>query len=464
MSDATERPATAPDHWRVLPVTPGEPPVTSVAGTASAHTPLADTTPPTGEPPRRNYGLLLGQGASYGLAGKLASTNVVLPFLCTALGGSLLVAGLLDPLNTLGSLVGFTLAPSILSSRLPSRAVLALMDIAAGLLLFVLAAISLLLPDRTLAVNVVFVGVALGTGLTSGIGIVAFTDILARGIHPDRRSTLLLTQAAIGGGLASVVAIGTAWLFASRDPIVGHLSLMWFAGGFLILAGAFTFLVGVEHVPVPAGKRRSLVATLKDGAASARRYPWLRRYLIQQVLFLSVALATTFFSIRVAALHGSVPGSLAVLIAVASTALVAGALLWKRVLKSRGYRGMLVGGTLCSTLAAAGAVIVERLGAVGSPLVHSVFILLATLAADAVTVAKSAYIVEHAKPAELPELSAFTQLVIGVASAVVAAAIATLAQVHGTVWPSAILLGLNVIAVAAAWRTPRPESASPSAR
>jgi hypothetical protein len=432
--------------------------VTSVAGTASAHTPLADASALATEPPRRNYGLLLGQGAGYGLAGKLASTNVVLPFLCAALGGSLLVAGLLDPLNTLGSLVGFTVAPLILSTRLPSRTVLALMDILAGALLFVLAAVSLLLPNRTVAVDVVFVGVALGMGVVTGVGIVAFTDLLGRGIHPDRRSTLLLTQAAIGGGMACLVAIGSAWLFASRDPIVGHVSLMWIAGAFLVLAGVCSLLVGVEHVPMQAGQRRSLTTTLKDGAAAARRYPWLRQYLVQQTLFLSVALATTFFSIRVAALHGSVPGSLAILIAVASTALVAGALLWKRVLKSRGFRGMLIGGTLCSALAAAGAVTVERLGLVGSPLVHAVFILLATLANDAVSVAKSAYLVEHADPAELPELSAFTQLTIGLASAVVAAGIATVAQIHGTVWPSAILLGLNLIAVVAAARTPAPPS------
>jgi hypothetical protein len=458
MPDAPERPLTAPDHARVLPVPMAEPPVKTVAGTASAHTPLADSTALEVEPARRNYGLLLGQGAGYGLAGKLASTNVVLPFLCAALGGSLLVAGLLDPLQTLGSLIGFTVAPMILSTRLPSRVVLGLMDIVAGALLFVLAGVSLLLPNRALAVDVVFVGVAVGVGIVSGVGIVAFTDLLARGVRHDRRSTLLLTQAAVGGALACLVAIGSAWLFANRDPIVGHISLMWFAGGFLVLAGILSLLVGVEHVPMSAGQRRSLVTTLKDGAAAARRHPWLRRYLIQQVLFLSVALATTFFSIRVAALHGSVPGSLAVLIAVASTALVAGALLWKRILKTRGYRGMLLGGTLCSTLAAAGAVTVERLGLVGSPLVHAIFILLATLANDAVTVAKSAYLVEHAEPTELPELSAFTQLVIGMASAVVAAGIATIAQIHGTVWPSAILLGLNVIAVIAAARTPAPAS------
>ncbi|MFI5074915.1 MAG: hypothetical protein ACHP7G_07880 [Actinomycetales bacterium] len=128
-------------------------------------------------------------------------------------------------------------------------------------------------------------------------------------------------------------------------------------------------------------------------------------------------------------------------------------------------RGMLIGGTMCSTLAAAGAVTVERLGLVGSPFVHAIFILLATLATDAVSVAKSAFLVENARPEELSELSAFTQLTIGVASAVLAVAIAALAQVHGTVWPPMILLGLNLLAVGAAWRSrygkPSPESPTP---
>ena len=309
--------------------------------------------------------------------------------------------------------------------------------------------------------NTTFVVVAFGMGFTGGVGTVAFTDILARGIPSGRRHTLLLTQAAIGGAMASVVALVTAWVFADVDPLVGHLSLEWVAGGFLVLGAVCSLLLRIEHVPTTPGKRQTLTATLKDGARAARRYPWLRRYLTQQILFLSVALATTFFSIRVAALHGSVPGSLAVIIAVSSTALVAGALLWKWVLRTRGYRGKLVGGTLCSTVAAAGAVLVERLGFIGSPRVHAIFILLATLASDAVLVARSAYLVDFSEAAELPELSAFTQLVIGIASAVVAAVIATLAQVHGTVWPSAILLGLNIVAVVAAFRTPKRAAPSP---
>ena len=304
--------------------------------------------------------------------------------------------------------------------------------------------------------NLTFVGVALGIGITSGIGSIAFTDVLARGVHPERRSVLLLSQAAVGGALASIVAVLSAWVFSSRDPIVGHIALQWFAAGFLLLSAVCALFIGMEHVPFKAGQRRNLVATFAPVSTQLAGIRGCADTSIRQILFLSVTLATTFFSIRVAALHGSVPGSLALVIAVTSIALVVGALLWHRVLRSRGYRGMLVGGTVCSAVAAFGAVALERLGMAGaSALSHAVLMLLATLAADAVSVAKSAYLVERAPAAELPELSAFSQLTIGLASAVLAAAIATLAQVHGTVWPSAILLGLNLVAVAAAWGIPR---------
>jgi hypothetical protein len=445
------------------PVAPADPPVVLSDGTTDG--PPGASGASTVEPPGRNFTLLLLQGSSYGMAGKLASTTIVLPFLCAALGGSLLVAGLLVPLGTIGTLVGYTLGPTALATRLRSRTVMALMSVASAALLFVLATVSLTMADRSLAVNLTFVAVALGTGLTSGIGSIAFTDVLARGVHPERRSTLLLSQAAVGGALASVVAILSAWVFAGRDPIVGHIALQWFASGFLLLSAGCAFFIVVEHVPGRAGQRPTLAATFRAGIAATRRYAWLRQYLVRQILFISVTLATTFFSIRTAALHGSVPGSLAVIIAVTSTSLVLGALLWHRVLRLRGYRGMLVDGTICSTVAAFGAVTIERLGLVGeSALNHAALLLLATLAADAVSVAKSAYLVEHAPPAELHELSAFAQLTIGIASAVLAAVIATLAQIHGTVWPPAILLGLNLLAVGAAWRMPRTADAATAAQ
>lgn len=66
----------------------------------------------------------------------------MLPFLCAALGGALVVAGLLVPLNTLGTLVGYTLSPALMATRLPSRVILALSAVASGALLFVRARVA----------------------------------------------------------------------------------------------------------------------------------------------------------------------------------------------------------------------------------------------------------------------------------------------------------------------------------
>ncbi len=120
--------AAAPDRARVLPVTPGEPPVKAAAGTASAHTPLADTTALVNGAAAAELRAAAGQGAGYGLAGKLASTNVVLPFLCAALGGSLLVAGLLDPAEHRGVVDRLLARADGPVDPVSSRAVLALMD------------------------------------------------------------------------------------------------------------------------------------------------------------------------------------------------------------------------------------------------------------------------------------------------------------------------------------------------
>ena len=144
MPDQDERPAAEPAHAPpVLPVAPADPPAALIAGPAPAHTP---DSAPFSEPPRRNFALLLAQGSGYGLAGKLASTNIVLPFLCAALGGSLFVAGLLVPLSTIGTLVGYTLGPTVLATRFRSRTVIALTSAVSAALLFALATISLRFP------------------------------------------------------------------------------------------------------------------------------------------------------------------------------------------------------------------------------------------------------------------------------------------------------------------------------
>ena len=148
MPGPEQRATGMPAHAHpALPVAPADPPVAMTQGAADVLLPG----PPMRRPSSHRAAtspLLLAQGGSYGLAGKLASTNIVLPFLCAALGGSLIVAGLLVPLGIIGTLVGYTLGPNMLASRLPSRTVMALATLGTAALLFALATIGLLFRDK----------------------------------------------------------------------------------------------------------------------------------------------------------------------------------------------------------------------------------------------------------------------------------------------------------------------------
>ena len=105
---------------------------------------------------------------------------------------------------------------------------------------------------------------------------------------------------------------------------------------------------------------------------------------------------------------------------------------------------MLVAGTMCSTLAAAGAVLVEQIG----------FDRLSRHACRPHAARHPGRRRRHGLEVGVPRrdapgrpssptLSAFSQLTIGLASAVLAAGIAALAEVHGTVWPPFVLLLLQ---------------------
>ena len=337
--------------------------------------------------------------------------------------------------------------------RLRSGTVTAVTAAASAGFLFALSTISLLLPDRGAAINLTFLGVGLGMGVTTGIGSIAFTDVLARGIPRQRRSTLLLTQAAVGGVMASVVAVASGWLFSSRDRSwatsrssgspAGSSSSRRRARS----CSAWSTSRCEQTTTGPASARSCGTASRRRDATrgcapicSARpsfcRSPSRRRF------------SASGWRPCTAACRGS----LAVIIAVTKLALVAG-----RCRGSARRTGGANGG--CSSRARCAAPLrppapfVEQIGFIGSPVTHAVLMLLATLAADAVTVSKSAFLAENAPVAELPTLSAFSQLIIGLASAVLAAGIAALAEVHGTVWPPFVLLLLNVVAVVAAWRS-----------
>lgn len=306
--------------------------------------------------PARGFRLLLVQGSAVKLASALASAVVVLPFLCTALGGSLVVAGLLVPLSTVGTIQGNAIGPPMMRRRWGNRSWVVTSTLLSAVVV-VLAVGGLGLGDGPrpgpVVVSAVFAGPAVTGGAVAGLGGLAFSDLIGVALPRYRRSSLLFSRSALGGVLAVAVALVTSRVFAGRDPL--------------------------NRSPRPAVGSR---------AGPRRGHP---------------------------------------------------------VVPVRGTDSRPGGGATHFD----GAELIET---------HGVVLLLATLAAQSVTVGRRAYLLGRCPVADRPTLFSFARIAVGSLGGLLAAVIGALAEVHGAVWPTVVLNGLNIVAVVAAPLAPRPGS------
>jgi MFS family permease len=168
--------------------------------------------------------------------------------------------------------------------------------------------------------------------------------------------------------------------------------------------------------------------------------------LIGQVLFLSVTLATTFYSIHAASLHGEKSGSISVFVVASSLGGVVGAPLWSWLL-DKGVRLVFILGGLSTMSAAILALIIEYVNGLQFVLLHAPVFLLATLGYQAVTQGRHVYVVNMTTDEERPFLISISQTLLAALSIGVAVLFGVLAQVNGEVWPLVAILAMNTVAV-----------------
>ena len=414
-------------------------------------------TPAAGGHRARDYRLLLVQGSAVKLAGAVAGAAVVLPFLCTALGGSVLVAGLLVPLSTVGTIAGNAVGPPLMRRRGGNRGWVVTSTVLSALLVLAVAALGLGERHGPVLVSTVFVAAAVLGGAVAGLGGLAYTDLLGVALPRRRRSALLFTRSALGGVLAVAVALGTARVFAGRDALTGHLALVWVAGGVLVAAALSSRFVVADSRP-SGDEALTVRSSVRAGVVAVRDLTWYRRYLLVQSVLLSVGFGTSFYAIHAATEHAGEPGSLSAVVVASAAGLVLGALVWERVLARFGFRALFVLGAATGTIA---ATVSAATHFVGGQVVatHAVVLLLATLAAQSVTVGRRAYLLDRCPVADRPTLFSFARIAVGALGGLLAAGLGVLAEVHGAVWPTVVLVALNALAVSAALLSPRPSRA-----
>ncbi|MBZ1541682.1 hypothetical protein J6K67_10730, partial [Leuconostoc mesenteroides] len=148
------------------------------------------------------------------------------------------------------------------------------------------------------------------------------------------------------------------------------------------------------------------------GWTAIRTNGWYRRYLLVQVLFGSVVLGSSFYSIRVAAVPGDQPDEVVAVVLFGCVGLLGGIALWNRVRERFGLVGLFVGSALVSIAAAVLSIAFDLAGAWPNVVAIGLVIALVSIANQSVFTAGQLWIARDAEPGLRTSLISFGQLVI----------------------------------------------------
>lgn len=390
------------------------------------------------------FGRLITQGTFYNAGSLLSNVSVVLPFICAGQGMAWLAA-LLYPVYSIGTAVGNSVAPYILDCARHRRH---LVVAGAVLAMAVLVALNAAVSVAGGAAAVTFLMTSAAMGIASGVANVAFTDVASIALSDEQRGDLLLGQGATGSMVATAITLLIVPTLA-HDSFQKSVDLLLFGAAGLAIAGIAAVFIG----PVgfhPVHIRRTLRMTLEAGMRAAQSQVWFRRYALTQLVFVPVALGSTFYSLRAAQAHDQLP----VLVVVSSFALVVGARLWRAVYRVFGLRGMLTGSALMSCAAATGCLVAESLGLWSSGWVLATVFVLATIANQAVYTASITWVGILADSRDRAALISVGAALVALATCVAGAVVGQIALVYSDRWPVVVMLVLSVVAVAVARHAP----------
>jgi hypothetical protein len=390
---------------------------------------------------RRPFRAVAVESVATNLANQLTAAAVVLPFIAVALGGPILAAALIYPVFTLANLAGAVATPSILASGRSSKAMLSV-AVAAAAVFTVANAVGSQILGEQMATG--FVATAAALGFVAGVSTVCFLDVVAGALAPSEQSRLPVLQSSIAGALVLTVTALDRLAFGDDDGPTAHVRLLWL-GAAAMLIGALSCLL-IQSAPRATASRMGLVDMLRRGLTLTRQNLWLRRYLLVQTLFLTVSLGSAFYSAHGATIHGATGGSLHLIVAVSSVGLLVFAVAWVPLRPHMGLRGLYWLAAALGLLSASLCILADVFRLASAPWIYGLILGAAAMSALAISTAKQVWLLRNARNDRVVIIS-FSQLVIGIASALIAAALAALAHVQGAIWPVYVVLLLDLVAM-----------------
>ncbi len=377
----------------------------------------------------RNFFLNVFNGGLTKLAEQLASPGLVLAWLIGAVGAPAAFAGLLVPIRQAGSLL-----PQLFVSgqirRLTRQKwfwVGAGLTQAATLLLMALAAVTLEGSAAGLAI-VLTLGLF---SLASGVGSIAFKDVMAKTTRKGRRGSLLAARASLGGALTLVAGVTLRIVLGGDDGPTGVYAALLIIAAALWVGAAMLFAMIVE----PEGERqkpRSVIEEVREGGKLVRRNSAFRWFLGARALLVSLPLIVPFLALFAQGLVGGGSDRLLIFVIALGLTEVIASPLWGWVADRSAKLAMAMGGMM-GVLAGGGAMLCWILPTDDLPgwalmLIAGSFIVAAGLGQAGARLGRKTYLVDGAPDDRRPLYVSVANTIIGVVT-IAGATLGILAEV-----------------------------------
>ena len=401
----------------------------------------------------RSFVLNAANGACTKLAEEIASPGLVLAWLLSVLGAPVAMVGWLEPLRRGGSM----LPQLLVSAQVRARAVRKWFWVVAGA---VQAAVLAAMAAAAAGLEGLVGGVVVLAGLTvfsiaSGVGSVAFSDVLGKTVPRGKRGQLLAIRATIGGALT--LAAGLALRLGGADEGGRGLYVaLLLAAAFLWAAAAVLFALVNEPRGASEGGRNAL-SELREGAGVVVRVGGFRRFLAARAALLAVELAIPYYALHSRRL-GLEAGDLGVAIVAVGIANLVSSPLWGRLSDRVSSRVVMAIAGLVSVAATGTALLLGSLsGDTVSAVMYAPVFLLAGLAISGVRLGRKTYLVDATDDSVRPLYVSLANTLMG-GLTFAYGGLGFLAEAAGLTTLLGVLVGLALVGALAAWTAPEPES------
>ena len=398
---------------------------------------------------RRNFIAAAAESVSFAVANHLTAAAVVLPFICVAFGGSAFAAALIFPTYIAANLLGVVVAPRVLGLGSVERSLALILALIATV--FAITGVGILLVSPVW-LNALWV-VAAVVGLLSGIASIAVVEVMSSSLASSEKAALGVVQSTGGAVLTLVITVVLAAFFLDPDSRDAHVALLWI--GITAMVVASLSLLRIRPTRSGAASRNEPVGILAAlRARPDRKYPWVRDFLVTQVLFLSIALGTSFYSVHSATLHGQKSEALHYIVAVTAVGSLLFTALWTLSRHKATIRGLLLTAAALGVSAAVAALIADYSGAQAPPVLSGVVIVFAAAGGAATSSTRSTWMYLNLGQDDDTEVIIFCQIVLGITATGVGLGFSMLARLDA-VAPAWVMLILSGYALFHARRGPR---------